>query len=127
MPSIDRKPDSGESNLPRPAPLTWADHLRSLVGQPVTAVTMWSHEEFHGKLLAIEPDHMRCAIETDAEVLTLKNVQHIVSLKQPTFTRPDHWPEVEADPTLSGGGAAWVFDEAAANAFLRAHAAGGGL
>ncbi len=77
------KPD-GQHRLPRAAapPSPWTAHLRSLVGQPVTVLTYGPAAllEFEGKLVAIDFNHMNCAIETvSGLVLTFKNVHHITS------------------------------------------------
>jgi hypothetical protein len=69
------------STRPRRPANPWSEHLRSLVGQPVVIFTMGPAAliEFKGRLLAISDQHMNCALFSEGQVITLKNVHHIVS------------------------------------------------
>jgi hypothetical protein len=73
------------STRPRRPGNPWSEHLRSLVGQPVVVHAMGPAAliEFRGRLLAISDQHMNCAILSDGQVVTLKNVHHIVSREVP--------------------------------------------
>lgn len=66
-----------------PPPSPWTAHLRALVGHSCTVFTYGPAAllEFEGRLVAVDFNHLNCAIETDKGlVLTFKNVHHISSL-----------------------------------------------
>jgi hypothetical protein len=91
-PGLPRSAYGKADGQPRPAarPATgtgpqspWNAHLRALIGQPVTVFSYGPANlvEYSGRLVAVDLNHLNCAIETaSGEVLTFKNVHHISSL-----------------------------------------------
>lgn len=75
------KPEGQHRPPPAAPPSPWNAHLRSLVGRWVTVASYGRDGlvEYKGRLIAIDLNHLNCAIESGGTILTFKNVHHIES------------------------------------------------